>query len=458
MSTKYNVVDLFCGCGGLSLGFKLAGKEFQIKGAIDKSPFAVESYKYNFKNIDSESVISADIQKLSPSKFKKLTNIDEKIDVIIGGPPCPGFSHIGRSKIMNLIKIGKWADSKEIQHAFVDDPRNKLFNEYVKYVKYFKPKIFVFENVKGIGSSKIKIDGKTFHILDIIEKEFKKINYIVKRQLLNSADFGVPQHRERFFIVGLRNDLSDSFDFNFPKTSHSKPYLSKKDAQNIRKSMKRYFTNKLHNDLPHVTTMQAIIDIAHANHPSEILSIDEAVNKYIEKYEKYDFVRNKKSNKSMKKFLEYVRAKYDNILNNNNNFTCNKGRKPNEWAKKVFPKIINEPDEYKIYKDLDESEKIYKGNGFNDKLRRLPWWRAGYTIIAHLRSDGYMFIHPDTDINRTISVREAARLQSFPDMYDFSAGGKIKMNQQFWHIGNAVPPLLGKALGNSVLEWLKSKE
>ena len=173
-----NVIDLFCGCGGMSKGLNDAG--LNIIAGIDIWDKAIDNYKKNFHH----QAICEDLTKLSPDNFNLLYNKSNKvIDLIVGGPPCQGFSIAGKR------------DSK--------DPRNSLFMEYVKYLKYFNPKAFILENVIGILSMKTENNEK---VIDIILHELSiNYNYIVMK--LYASDFEVPQNRRRVIILGIRKDL-----------------------------------------------------------------------------------------------------------------------------------------------------------------------------------------------------------------------------------------------------------
>jgi DNA (cytosine-5)-methyltransferase 1 len=175
---KINVLDLFCGCVGMSKGLTSAG--LNIIAGIDIWDKAINSYKKNFKH----EAICADLTKLSPESFQKLYNKNNlPIDVIVGGPPCQGFSMAGRRNI--------------------DDPRNSLFMEYLKYLNFFKPKMFLMENVIGILSMKTSENEK---VIDIITNLLTK-NYNIIICKLYASDFGVPQNRRRVIIIGIRKDL-----------------------------------------------------------------------------------------------------------------------------------------------------------------------------------------------------------------------------------------------------------
>lgn len=178
IKTKYNVLDLFCGCGGMSRGLEDAG--LNIIAGIDKWDKAIESYSKNFNH----QAICADLTTLPPNKFEETYNKSKtKIDIIVGGPPCQGFSIAGKRE--------------------TKDPRNSLFIEYVKYLDFYKPKAFIMENVMGILSMKTEKNEKVIDI--IMDKLNKNYNTIICK--LYASDYEVPQNRRRVIIIGTRKDL-----------------------------------------------------------------------------------------------------------------------------------------------------------------------------------------------------------------------------------------------------------
>jgi len=187
---QFNVLDLFCGCGGMTTGLVDAG--LNIVAGIDIWDKAIESYESNHDHL----AICADLTKLDPKTFKNKYKIKENIDIIVGGPPCQGFSIAGKRDIK--------------------DPRNSLFMEFCKYLDFFKPKAFIMENVIGILSMKTKNDE---HVIDIIMEKLNK-KYNCKINKLYASDFEVPQNRRRTIIVGIRKDLKI-------KPKEIKPYLDK---------------------------------------------------------------------------------------------------------------------------------------------------------------------------------------------------------------------------------------
>ena len=441
-------IDLFAGPGGLSLGLTSAG--FEVIAAVELDSDAGETYR---KNIGNHTEIK-DITKFKPKLLhKKLIDSgalkkDEKISLIAGGPPCPGFSLIGRSKISNLIKNkqGTYKKNKEWRHRFIDDPRNNLFLEFVKYVNQFKPDYFIMENVSGMASYQIENDP----VVEVIKKKFT--GYIVEERILSAADFGVPQDRKRIIFIGSKRGLKKC-DFPVP----------------IQKS----------NKLTALNAIQDLIEVAPTKHG--IVEV------------KYKTLKSKGSEyrKLMRNWICY-RSNGDEVDGKTSEKTSHWTRKVNDRDKVIFPLIksgspsisrgsICFPSSYpkQIYGDLypsqwssvlvpsfkkaklktstldkrhyiENKEKIrwvmYPSKNFKDKMRRIRWDTPAPTVVAHLAKDGYMFIHPFHD--RTITVREAARFQSFPDSFEFSGS----MTSQFRQVGNAVPPLLAKKLGEAILQ------
>jgi len=189
----YKLLDLFCGAGGLSFGFE-ESKEFHITLASDIMPDAISTYQSNYPNTNT---LCCDICELSKSILKKYDS--DSVDLILGGPPCQSFSTSGK--------------------RLLDDPRGKLFQEYLRLIKLIKPKVFIFENVIGLLSMD---KGKIFNT---IISSFKDEGYNVTYRVLNAVDFGIPQNRKRVIIVGHTSE-----DFNFPRRTHLNNHLSLLDA------------------------------------------------------------------------------------------------------------------------------------------------------------------------------------------------------------------------------------
>lgn len=194
MSNKKTVIDLFCGCGGLSQGFIDAG--YKVTLGIDKWKDAIETFNYNHKN--SKGIV-ADLLDLEPDVVSKNENIKE-VDIIVGGPPCQGFSIAGK--------------------RIVDDDRNQLYKTFVNFVDYFNPKAFLMENVPNIMSI-----GKGA-VKEQILKDFENLGYNVSYKILLASDYGIPQNRKRAFFVGLKENTK----FEFPLPTTPKDKITSKDA------------------------------------------------------------------------------------------------------------------------------------------------------------------------------------------------------------------------------------
>lgn len=358
------VIDLFAGAGGMSLGFEMAG--FETKLAIEMDAWAAETYKFNHP---STEVINGDITKIKINTFEKFTN---KIDGVVGGPPCQGFSLAGNR------------DPK--------DPRNSLFMNFIKVVKKVKPKFFVMENVAGILSMKT---NEGVFVKDIILKEFDKVGYEVEIKKLNAADYGVPQKRMRVFFIGVMKEMKIE-----PKTLFPKPMFSEKD---------------------YISIKQAIDDL-------------KVTGKYDDPKTSYQI---------------WARSKMDSKTIPNNHV-------PMKHTQRIVErfKIIQQGQSLKdvpiehMMRQRGDANKI-SGKIFSQNNMRPFYNKPSPTIAASYQGN---FVHPK--LNRNFTAREGARLQSFPDHYIFQ-GKRTTMSweknlSQYQQIGNAVPPLLAKAIAEQI--------
>lgn len=373
------IIDLFAGCGGLSLGFEMAG--FDIPLAIEKDEWASETYKNNHP---STRVLTADITKITDLK-KLINKKDLPIDGIIGGPPCQGFSLSGnRDK---------------------NDPRNSLFMEFVRFVKHFKPKFFVMENVTGILSMKTKNNQ---NVKDLILSEYDTAGYNVKICKLNAAEFGVPQSRLRIVFIGIRKDL---------------PFIEKK----IGPVPFLFGKNQL-------TIEQAIMDLP---------QIDSGEGKEFIEY----------SQEPKNNYQKWART---NSLGVYNHIAMRHTKRLIERFKNIgFGQSVADVAECHQQRKRGDASKI-SGKVFSQNNMRPYPNKPSPTIPASFQSN---FIHPF--LNRNFTAREGARLQSFPDTYIFY-GKRTTMSweknlSQYQQIGNAVPPLLAKAIAENIIQYLKKE-
>lgn len=392
---SYKFIDLFCGAGGFSKGLEMAG--FECIGGIELKEVISKTHQLNHKH---SKTIFGDIREVPPEKFAEIIGTNH-VDVIIGGPPCPTFSSIGDAKIRSV--TGKPTS---------EDPRNQLFLEYLKYVDYFRPDIFVIENVPNfITKYKGAIFNTAVEIIESIGKDDEGNGegiYEVEKpvQVVNAVYYGVPQTRRRMMLVAHKKN---GVKFSYPEPTH---YYDQTDEES--KKLKPCTTvQDAIGDLPEITDNWRISEMPYSK------------------------------NKGLTEFQKIMRASGNGKTVKNN--IC---RMSNDRAKRVFPHMAQGSK----YMDLPpEIRQIlpFREDIFHDRLKRMVLKEPSWTVIAHIGMDGYMYIHPTE--NRTLSVREAARIQSFPDDFEFVG------NQQetYVQVGNAVPPLLGKAIGESIMKYLE---
>lgn len=404
ISMKFALIDLFAAPGGLSLGFEMAG--FRSLAAVDVDSRGMKTYSYNFP--DSEA-ITGDIRELDTRELMKRIRISRgDVDVVVGGPPCQGFSTIGRVKIASLVRKGVW-NLKNSHPRFIDDPRNILYREFVRIVRDLEPAVFVMENVPGITSYR---DGE---IVRQISEDFKEIGYRTEARVLNAVLMGVPQIRKRMFFIGTC--LKDS-PILWPQPTHREPANTSISPDHIMKP--RY---KLK---PPCTVWEAIGDL-----PNPVTGKSRLSDARLE----YD----------MEPFADYQRWVREGSSAVHNHIA----RQHSKRDVKVFS-LLKEGGRWR---DLPpEIRKLYgyRDDIFHDKMKKLKKDSPSWIVAAHLWRDGYMYIHPEQP--RSITVREAARLQSFPDRFIFQGS----RTDQFRQVGNAVPPLLAKAVAAVVMEILKA--
>ncbi|MEM2455615.1 MAG: DNA cytosine methyltransferase [Candidatus Bathyarchaeia archaeon] len=398
----FTFIDLFAAPGGLSLGFEMAG--FKCLAGVDIDQTAMLTYRKNFP--DAIAIVD-DITHLKSEDLLKRANINAAdVNVIIGGPPCQGFSTVGRVKIASLVRKGVWNLSNS-HPRFIDDPRNVLYKEFVRIVKDIKPEIFVMENVPGMMSYR---NGE---IVSQIIEDFKHLGYRTEARVLNAVWFGVPQVRKRIFFIGTK--MKD-MEIIWPEPKFAEPEEATMNLDIFIKGsrLKRP-----------VTVWEAIGDL-----PEPIQGRPGLADVPLD-YDKQPF-------------SEYQKWAREGSSKVHNHIT----RQHSERDIQVFSLM----KEGMWWKDLPKEIKDlygYRDDIFHDKMKRLRSDKPSWTIVAHLYKDGYMYIHPKQP--RTITVREAARLQGFPDRFIFMGS----RTEQFKQVGNAVPPLLAKAVAECVKHMLE---
>lgn len=341
-----NFVDLFCGCGGLSFGLEMAGHRCLL--GVDSDNHALSSFRLNHPQ---SQIYEGDIRHLSTSKLKELLG-DQQVDMVVGGPPCQGFSTVGRGR--------------------VDDERNQLFKEFVRIVKVLSPKIIIFENVTGL------VAKKNEKILAQIFRYFEKLGFNMDARVLSAEDYGVPERRRRTIIMGVQRAKCE-----FPQKTHGPE-----------------------RDLPYRTVSDAFLEID--SFKGDLTNHDK----------KTAFIKNRQDSLRIKHIPPGSGVRYEGD------------------ELKFLPK--------KLRYDVNWS-KLREKRFRQTRLQRLPLDAPSPTILT-IRTTYY---HPTEP--RFLTAREAASCQSFP--VDFKFHGSL--TSTFRQIGNAVPPLLGKALGESVktIKW-----
>ncbi|MBS4785758.1 MAG: DNA cytosine methyltransferase [Clostridiales bacterium] len=357
-----NVIDLFCGCGGFSKGFSQAG--FNIAYGIDNWKDATVTYKHNFP---SAVISNEDITNIRGNEILKATGLNaNEIDVIIGGPPCQGFSLSGK--------------------RILDDPRNRLYKSFVNIVSDLMPPVFVMENVPGLVRL---FDGK---VKDAVISDFSELGYDVEMQLLSADNFGVPQQRKRVFFVGINHSKIKNTDkFIFPRATFGEG-----------------------TDNPAVTCKEAISDLDFI--PDDKV-VGESIDYQIEPQCSYQKLMRKNSSK---------------VLNHSATMHTEK-------TKRIIAMV---PDGGN-YKDLPQE--LWSTRKVNIAWTRMNSNKPCFTIDT---GHNHHFHYKE---NRVPTVRESARIQSFPDDFEFIG---IKTSQ-LRQVGNAVPPLLAQAIAERVKEVIR---
>ena len=433
------VIDLFSGCGGLALGFEKAG--FEIAGGIELVPEAWDTITANLcwrYEKDKETHICGDIKEINGNIFKD--RIDSAGCIVIGGPPCQAYSLVGRAKLKSLGE----------DRINTNDSRGHLYQEFLRFVFSMMPKAVVMENVPEATNYGGKNVPQT--VCELLEEK----GYTAVWTILNSADFGVPQVRERVFVIGMLSD--EKKEIKLPKPTHRN---MSGELTNYQKQFDRF--SKCSNfrvplgsqsaDKAWVTVGEALSDLPvlfptpdtryHLVPMNAGLAYrTAATNEYQEMMRNWYgseniFLTANSFRKTLRDFPIFAKMKQGD------NFVA---------ASKIADELLE--NEAKVYgykpksKGYDKLRKKivppYARNKFPDKWKKLDENKPSHTLVAHLSVDTYSHIHPWEP--RGISVREAARIQSFPDDFYFNCA----MGDAYKQIGNAVPPLLAYNIAKAV--------
>ena len=401
--SKPKVFDLFSGAGGFSLGFELAGCE--IIGAIEHDKWAAETFQHNHTGA---KMLFGDIESFSNEYIKKEISAP---DIIIGGPPCQGFS----------VCLKNAGDPK--------DPRNSLFVEYVRIAKLFKPKVLVLENVPNIIKAKTKAGEK---VVEIIRREFEGIGYHVYSSVLTASDYGVPQMRKRFVMIASMQALINPF----PKATH---YVNDSDLTEIEENR---FLKK--NGLVRCPTLWEAI--------SDLPDIEARQGA-----EEMDYTTEPKNT-----YQEYCR--YDSAVLHNHLAMKHTLRLIDRFSQMTWGQSVSDITDGRLKQRKRNGNGAVSDSPFDQNNRRMHPNRICHTITATFYGN---FVHPYK--NRNFTAREGARIQSFPDSYVFLGkptvvSKKLLLKEgrtgeaylcQYSQIGNAVPPLMAKAIAANILAQVK---
>lgn len=439
------VVDLFSGCGGFSLGFENAG--FRIAASVEIDPSARATHAANFPG----AAHFCDVTRVDPDELAPAL-AGAPFRVLIGGPPCQAYARVGRAKLRSVAAREK---------AHLDDPRVMLFRHWLRFVEAIRPEAVAMENV---------IDSLSFGGRNVMEETSEilvSLGYLPRYTILNAVHHGVPQIRDRAFLLAIRHDLGVQPAFPEPTHCHELPrgYLHSRHVavSGGGAASSRFFVQPAHPTAglpPARTVFEAIADLP-------VLNGSMAAGA-------------RKGRRSTRDFMPYrddVRpSEYADFLRTWRGGEGATGHVTRAIGRDaVLCSLMQPGTEYPAAHAIAEGilasriEALRQQGSVPDEatVRSLRagivpphpphtfpnrWWkmvadRPTRTLLAHLGKDGYSQIHYDGDQGRVVSVREAARLQSFPDAFLFEG----TMNNAFRQIGNAVPPLLAASIARSLL-------
>ena len=458
------VLDLFSGCGGFSLGFDSTGCE--VVGSLEKDPTAARTHALNFFGVtdpDDPHAVARNATKVRPDRLMRELGLDGEgeglaVDVILAGPPCQSYARVGRAKLREIA---------EDPSAFLHDRRGRLYTEMVRYVAALRPLVVVFENVPDVLNQ--AGDNVVEHICDDLEAE----GYTCRYTTLNAAHYGVPQMRERVFLLAYHESLG--VEPSFPSPTHwielpegyrdarSSAVGPLREAAASGSHTRYVLSPDPTDDLPQaVTTRKALRDLPIYT-DSDKRDIKPGPRRFTQDLR----YRPGPPSPFASRMRHWPRFEDDKTIRDHvirrlpRDYPIFARMGPGEqypdahriatemWAEgmEALGLEASDADESSPNHERYKTEKAkvvppYDADKFVDKWRKMAPDEPARTLTAHLGKDSYTHIHYDDDQARTISVREAARLQSFPDGFRFVGA----MNAAFRQIGNAVPPLLARAL------------
>ncbi len=379
----FQFIDLFCGCGGFSLGMERSG--LRALAAIDSNTEAIVTFGQNLPHVPH--VLQRDLKTFRPQELDEILG-GERVDVIVGGPPCQGFSTARQRDGAN-----------HGQRRLIQDDRRYLYQEFLRFVDYFQPKIFVMENVLGIRSAA----GGEY--LTRVQKEARSLGYRVNGQVEDAWRLGVPQKRRRQLIIGVRSDLIGYFPLTLAPAPRADPHTPLGAAIG---------------DLPILRAGGGVHDRDY-----DLATRERHIRNWGAKARNY-----------LSRVLEIERTP---------KLTNHVARPHSDRDLRDFRRLREGENSATAVRNRGvEFEFPYDKSTFKDRYTRQSRQRPCSTIVAHLSKDGLMFIHPTQ--NRSLTPREAARIQTFPDWFRLPRA----RTHAFRLIGNAVPPLVAESVGLAV--------
>lgn len=458
------VLDLFAGCGGLSLGFRAAGCDIAASLEIDK--LAARSHAINFfkdapKEVLDLHAMPRDVASLEPEELVEefgLGATSQAIDIIIGGPPCQAYARVGRAKLREI------ADHPR---AFKVDPRGNLYLRYLHYVDRLKPLAILFENVPDV------LNYGGHNVVQEIVEALDEMGYKAAYSLINAAHHGVPQMRDRVYMIAYRKELGATIQF--PRATHHcelpRGYAGTRAVSlkliNSSEGCAFVKPDTGHKGLPHaVSAREAIGDL-----PSVTAHLEGKLMRGAKRFTEPAYYR-RTSWENLSSYAQLMRswpgfeagdAVYDHVLRylprDSRIFKAMAPGDEYPQAHRVAIKLFNAaasrrklPPKSTEWRSLrDSMVPPYDPGKFPNR-----WWKLKAngpvrTLTAHIGKDTYTHIHYDGDQARVITVREAARLQSFPDGFIFAG----TMNPAFRQIGNAVPPVLAHQIAAEIVSSIQ---
>lgn len=466
------VLDLFAGCGGISLGFHSAG--FEMVGAVEIDKAAARSHALNFHRHVPPELFEAhakprDITSIEPdqllAEYGLVGSADTQIDVIVGGPPCQAFARVGRAKLREVA---------EHPEAFLRDPRSNLYLRYLDYVRALKPVALLMENVPDVlNFGGHNVAEETCEVLD-------DLGYSPRYTLLNAVYYGVPEMRERMLLVAYRKELKaerwhpePTHWIDLPQGYHGTRQVAMQTIRTDLFEEDRYFSDppEPHPDhsIPAVTAEQALSDLPRIDDDSD-LKHSKGPRRF-DRLVRYTAAPRTDYQRLMRQWpgFESMEGVHDHVIRYlPRDYKIFARMQPGDQypeahklALRMFEERLQEieckenrrprPGTKRYEEEMAKYVPPYDPGKFPNKWRKMEADMPARTLMAHLGKDSYSHIHYDSSQARTISVREAARLQSFPDGFVFEG----PMNPAFRQVGNAVPPLMAKAIADMMMKQLE---